>query len=166
MPAKQSLSFALEPRASIPFEDYVIDCAWSPDGTQLAVAGGEGKVALLNTTTASPSLAVIGEHLLGTLAIAWQPRAARFASAGQDGGVALWDATAARELKRWKPAIGAPQALQYSPSGELLAIAAGKTVSLWSPEGEKVHAFAAAASTPVALAFDKPGADIGVALNG
>src|SRR3954468_13521749 len=163
MPAKQSLSVALAPRASIPFDDYAVDCAWSPDGTQLAIAGGEGKVALLDATG---SLAIVGAHLLGTLAIAWQPHAARFATAGQDGSVALWDASAARELKAWTPAIGAPQALQYSPSGEMLAIAAGKTVSLWTPDGEKIHVFAAAASTAVALAFDKPGTDIGVALNG
>jgi WD40 repeat protein len=39
-------------------------------------------------------------------------------------------------------------------------------VSLWSPSGDKIHAFAPAASTAVALAFDKPGIDIGVALNG
>ena len=121
MPAKQSLSFALEPRASLPFDDYVVDCAWSPDGTQLAVAGGEGKVALLGCMPQRASLGGIGEHLLGTLAIAWQPRARRFATAGQDGAVALWDADDARELKRWKPAVAATQALQYSPGGELLA---------------------------------------------
>jgi len=166
MSVKQSLSYALEPRASLPFDDYVADCAWSPDGAQLAVAGGEGKVALLSAVAGTPSLEVIGEHLLGTLAVAWQPRTQRFASAGQDGSVALWDAAAAKELKRWKPAVGAPQALQYSPSGEMLAIAAGKVVSLWSADGAKLHAFAPASSTAVALTFDKPGTDIGVALNG
>ena len=166
MPAKQSLSFALEPRATLPFDDYVVDCAWSPDGSQLAVAGGEGKVALLSAAPDSLSLKVVGEHLLGTLAIAWQPHGRRFASAGQDGAVAIWDAEHARELVRFKPGLGAAQALQYAPNGELLAVAAGKVVSLWSPSGEKVHAFAPAASTAVALAFDKPGIDIGVALNG
>src|SRR3954464_14540349 len=104
MPAKQSLSFALEPRVSLGFDDYVADLAWSQDGAQLAIAGGEGKVALLAATAPTPSLEVIGEHLLGTLAVAWQPRAARFASAGQDGAVALWDAATGRPLKRWKPA--------------------------------------------------------------
>jgi WD40 repeat protein len=112
MPAKQSLSFALEPRVSLPFDDYVADCAWAPDGAQLAVAGGEGKVALLGLHAATPTLGDIGTHLLGTLAIAWQPRARRFATAGQDGAVALWDAEEARELKRWKPATAATQALQ------------------------------------------------------
>ena len=62
--------------------------------------------------------------------------------------------------------MAATQALAYSPDGELLASAAGKVVSLWSAGGEKMHAFAPAASTAVALAFDRPGTDIGVALNG
>jgi len=163
---KQSLSFALEPRAAAQLDDYVVDLAWSPDGRQLAIVGGEGKVALADATAEAFALAVIGEHMLGTLALAWQPHARRFATAGQDGAVALWDAAGAREFMRWKPAISATQALAYSPGGELLATAAGKSVTLWTAEGDKVHAFAPAASTAVSLAFDKPGMDIGVALNG
>jgi WD40 repeat protein len=162
--AKQSLSFALEPRAALQFDDYVADLAWSPDGRQLAVAGGEGKVALADAD--APSLAVIGEHMLGTLALAWQPHAKRFATAGQDGSVALWDAAGGREFLRWKPAVSATQALAWSPGGDLLATAAGKSVTLWSAQGEKIHAFAPAANAAVALAFDRPGTDLGVALNG
>src|SRR5688572_7016147 len=162
--ARQSLSFALEPRASLPFDDYVVDCAWSPDGKSLALAGGEGKVALINAADTF-ALNVIGEHLLGTLAVAWQPGAQRFATAGQDGAVALWDAAGA-PVKRWKPGMAATQSLVYSPDGATLASAAGKVVSLWSADGEKLHTFAPAASTAVALSFDRPGTDLGVALNG
>jgi WD40 repeat protein len=164
--AKQSLSFALEPRGSVSFDDYVADCAWSPDGAALALAGGEGKVGLASVTADGIALRNIGEHLLGTLAVAWQPRAQRFATSGQDGAVALWDAAGGAQVKRWKPAVTATQALAWSPSGELLATAAGKIVALWSEAGDKVHAFAPAASTAVALTFDRPGTDIGVALNG
>src|SRR3954469_21176373 len=163
---KQSLSFALEPRGAAQLDDYVVDLAWSPDGTQLAIAGGEGKVALAAVAAGAPAMRVIGEHLLGTLALAWQPRGTRVVTAGQDGAVVLWDAEAARELRRWKPGLSAAQALAWAPDGELLAIAAGKVVSLWNAQGEKVHSFAAAASTAVALAFDRPGTDLGVALNG
>jgi WD40 repeat protein len=163
--AKQSLSFALEPRAALAFDDYVADCAWSPDGKSLALAGGEGKVALASIGEQA-TIDVIGEHLLGTLAVAWQPRAHRFATAGQDGAVALWDAATAAQHKRWKPAVAAPQSLAWSPDGEILAVAAGKAVSLWTPEGDARHRFAPAASTAVALAFDRPGTDLGVALNG
>lgn len=164
--AKQSLSFALEPRATAVIDDYVAGCAWSPDGKSIAVAGGEGKVALARLDGPQLSLDVLGEHLLGTLAVAWRPRGRSFATAGQDGAVVLWDGDTGKQLKRWKPAPSPTQALAYSPGGELLATAAGKSVTLWTPEGEKVHAFAPAVSTAVALAFDKPGSDLGVALNG
>jgi WD40 repeat protein len=171
MAAKTSLAFALEPRASAAFDDYVVDCAWSADGGALAVAGGEGRVALARVAAlepGSPSLAldVLGEHVLGTIALAWQPRGTRFATAGQDGAIALWDAGTAQLVKRWKPSPTATQALAFSPDGEMLASAAGKAVTLWSATGEKVHAFAPAATSAVALAFDRPGTDLGVALNG
>lgn len=164
--AKQSLAFALEPRASATLDDYVVGCAWSPDGKSLAVTGGEGKVALARPGADSLAIEVIGEHLLGTIALAWQPRGSLFATAGQDGAVVIWDGETGKTLKRWKPAPAATQALAFSPDGQLLASAAGKVVTLWSPTGEKVHAFAPAASAAVALAFDKPGSDLGVALNG
>ena len=163
--AKQSLSFALEARAAAQLDDYVVDLAWSPDGKQLALAGGEGKVALAEVGE-KLSIATLGEHMLGTLALAWQPHARRFATAGQDGSVALWDAAAARQLKRWKPGVGATQALAWSPIGDALATASGKSVTLWSADGDRIHAFAPAASTAVGLAFDRPGTDLGVALNG
>jgi len=163
--AKQSLSYALEARAVAQLDDYVVDLAWSPDGRQLALAGGEGKVALADVD-GKFTVATLGEHLLGTLALAWQPHAKRFATAGQDGTVALWDAAEARQHKRWKPGVGATQALAWSPVGDVLATATGKSVTLWSAEGDKIHAFAPAASTAVALAFDRPGTDLGVALNG
>src|SRR5687768_9719222 len=103
MPAKQSLSFALEPRDVLSFDDFVAECAWSVDGRFLAVAGGEGRIGLA-TLAGDPELRTVGEHLLGTLAVAWQPRTQRFATSGQDGAIALWDAATASQLKRWKPA--------------------------------------------------------------
>ena len=166
MASKKSLSFALEPRASASIDDYVAEIVWSPDSTSFAIAGGEGKVALARAGADALSVEVLGEHLLGTLSIAWRPRANVFATSGQDSAVALWDGASGTEIKRWKPAPTPTQALAFSPDGEILASAAGKVVMLWSPNGEKMHAFAPAASTAVALAFDRPGTDLGVALNG
>src|SRR5919112_120288 len=110
MAAKQSLAFALEARASAALDDYVVDCAWSADGQSFAVAGGEGKVALARADGTALSLDVVGEHLLGTIALAWQPRGRLFATAGQDGAVALWDGESAKAVKRWKPSPTATQA--------------------------------------------------------
>ena len=47
----------LEPRASATLDDYVADLAWSADGKQLAIAGGEGGV-FLATHSASKSLGI------------------------------------------------------------------------------------------------------------
>jgi len=102
-------------------DDYVVDCAWSADGSSLAIAGGEGKVALGRAGGDALSLEVIGEHLLGTIELAWQPRGTLFATAGQDGAVALWDSKAGNAVKRWKPAPTATQALAFSPDGKWLA---------------------------------------------
>lgn len=165
MAAKQSLSFALEPRASAVLDDFVLDCAWSPDGRQIAVAGGEGKVALGALDGGQLALQVLGEHLLGTLALAWQPHGQRFATAGQDRHIALWDADG-RELLRFKAGNLPTQALAWSPDGGTLASAAGRVVTLWDSNGVRKHDFAPATSTPAALAFDRPGTDLGVALNG
>jgi WD40 repeat protein len=163
---KSSLSFALESRASVAFDDYVAALSWSTDGRAVAIAGGEGKVALARTEGGALRLDVVGEHLLGALAVAWRPNGGGFASSGQDGTVVLWDGDSGKAVKRWKPAPTPTQALAWSPGGELLATAAGRNVTLWSTEGEKVHAFAPANATAVALAFDRPGTDLGVALNG
>jgi WD40 repeat protein len=123
-------------------------------------------VALARLQDDALAVETLGEHLLGTLAIAWQPRANVCATSGQDGAIALWDTASGKPLKRFRPAPTPTQALAFSPRGELLASAAGKTVTLWSPTGDKVHAFAPNSSTAVALAFDRPGNDLGVALNG
>jgi len=164
--AKQSLSFGLEPRASASVDDYVVDCVWSPDGQSFAIAGGEGKVALARAAGDSLEVETVGEHLLGALSVAWQPHGKIFATSGQDAQVVLWDGASGKEIKRWKPGVTPTQAVSFAPSGEVFATATGKTVTLWSPLGEKIHAFAPAATSAVALAFDRPGTDLGVALNG
>ncbi len=156
----------LEPRVSVMLDDYIADCAWSPRGDQIAVAGGEGKVLLAAVGAGSLEVRQLGEHLLGTLAVAWQPRSTMFVTAGQDSAIASWDSTSAALIKRWKPAPVPTQALAFAPDGESFASAAGKQVTLWSAAGEKLHAFAPAGSSAAALAFDKPGSDLGVALNG
>jgi WD40 repeat protein len=123
-------------------------------------------VGLARIDAGGISLQTVGEHLLGTLSVAWQPHGNMFASAGQDGVLAWWDGAAGREKLRLKPAPTPTQALVWAPDGSMLASAAGKSVTLWSSLGEKIHGFAPAASTAVALAFDRPGTDLGVALNG
>jgi WD40 repeat protein len=154
-----------EPRATGTLDDYVAHLAWLPNGKSLAIAGGEGKVLVADFADDKLAIREVGEHMLGTLALAAHAKAPVFATSGQDG-VALWDAATGASVKRWRPGPLATEQLAFSPDGKSLASAAGKVVSLWSTTGEAVHAFAPAAGTASAIAFDKSGRDLGVALNG
>jgi WD40 repeat protein len=158
-------SASLTERSSIALDTYVVDIAWSHDGRALAVAGGEGAVALVENVAAKPSTRALGEHAMGTIAVAWRPGSSVVASSGQDSAVVLWD-TAGAEAKRLKPGMGWTEHLAYSPDGSLLATATGKVVSLWNGAGELVHKFEPHAATVAALTWDKPGRDLAAAIQG
>ena len=53
-------------------DDYVIDLAWSPDGTQLAAASATGPVSLLTRTEGTKRHELPG-HENGTNCLAWRP---------------------------------------------------------------------------------------------
>jgi len=100
-------------------EDYVIDLAWSPDGSQLAAAAGSGPVSLFAATDGARRHQLPG-HDNGTNCLAWQPGAAALATGGQDGAVKFWDAAAGQhtataalgsawvEHLGWRPARAVP----------------------------------------------------------
>jgi len=91
-------------------DDYVIDLAWSPDGSQLAAASAAGPITLLATTDGARRHELPG-HANGTNCLAWKPArlesenrgpgsgvspvtSGLLATGGQDGTVKFWDALA------------------------------------------------------------------------
>lgn len=154
----------LEPRGSVRLDDYVVDLAWSPDSRQMAVAGGEGRIFLLETTSLRAKQ--VGDHGLGALAVTWQPGGDRFASSGQDSRIAMHAADDGRVLVEKRPAMAWSTALAFSPDGTRLASAAGKQVFLWDTELELQLKPAPLEAGVAALAFDRSGRDLGVAVHG
>jgi len=96
-------------------DDYVIDLAWSPDGTQLAAASASGPVSIFKSSDGT-KLHELPGHENGTNCLAWKPvgrvipntlgstendeRRIKdnppylLATGGQDGNVKLWDTIA------------------------------------------------------------------------
>ena len=80
-------------------DDYAIDLAWAPDGSQLAAASASGPVSLFNVLDGARTHELPG-HADGTNCLAWRPTssAAVLATGGQDGAVKLWDAAAGQHV--------------------------------------------------------------------
>ncbi len=161
----------LEPRASLTLDDYVVSAAWAPDGSALAVVGGEGRVfriALdgLDRRGTRLNAVAAGSHAIGGLAAAWSPAGDAFATSGQDNSVVIRDALSGAARATFRPGMAWSEHLAYSPDGAQLAVASGKGLSLWSRDGTLLQRFAAQTGSIAALAWDRAGRELGAALNG
>jgi WD40 repeat protein/transcriptional regulator with XRE-family HTH domain len=116
--------------------DGVSGVAFSPDGTLLAAACGDGYVRLWNVASrqARPALPADPGAPGGVTGVAFSPNGRLLASADADGTVRLWDTATGRLAG---PALQAGDGfpvngVAFSPRGRLLASAdADGTVRLW-----------------------------------
>src|SRR5262249_36549364 len=68
----------------------VFSVAYSPDGTRLASAGGDGTVRIWDSTTGKPLLN-LRAHGSEVYSVAWNADGTRLASQSWDGTVKVWD---------------------------------------------------------------------------
>jgi WD40 repeat protein len=116
--------------------DFPVDLAWSPDGSSIVVAGGDGMVTLFDLRGGGPR--ELGTHAGGALAIAWQNGGNRVASAGQDGELRLWDARSGAVQCLHHDAEWTEQ-LAFSANGRLLAAATGRTLRIFDAAGKPLQ---------------------------
>ena len=121
-------------------DDYVIDLAWSPDGSQLAAASAAGPVTLFAALDGSLQHVLPG-HSEGTNCLAWQPgnnRSPQLAAApgasessaapvtvtlatgGQDGAVKFWDAGTGQHAATASLGSAWVEHLAWRPRGSVL----------------------------------------------
>lgn len=140
-------------------DDYVIRLAWSPDGTLLAVGAVEGPITLLDAQSGEVRHTLPG-HGFGTTDLSWHPEQGWLASVGQDGTVKVWDVANCTEL--WSQPGGAAwvEHVAWSPTGDLLASAAGRELRLWNVQGNLLHQYADHPSTIASLGWRPGGREI------
>nr|WP_083767853.1 hypothetical protein [Opitutus terrae] len=107
-------------------EDYVIDLAWSPDGTRLAAASASGPVSIYAAADGAKQHELPG-HTDGTNCLGWQPRSSSqlsaldsplvLATGGQDGAVKFWDAAAGQHVTTAELGSAWVEHLGWRPSG-------------------------------------------------
>ena len=101
-------------------DDYVIDLAWSSDGTRLAAASGSGPISVFEGKDGNRVHELPG-HTDGTNTIAWQPKPeastanSTLASGGQDGAVKFWDVIAGQHTTTAQLGTGWVEHLAWRP---------------------------------------------------
>jgi WD40 repeat protein len=142
-------------------DDYVIDLAWSPDGTMLAAASAAGPVHLLAAADGGTRHALPG-HENGTNAVAFAPANKQpstsnvqlLATGGQDGAVKFWDATAGQHTETQLIARGSVDCIAWKPGGvKILAAACGRTLASLLPEATQGNCSTETPKTISALAW-------------
>ncbi len=160
-------------------DDYVIDLAWSPDGSLLAAASAAGPVWLFASADGAKRHLLLG-HENGTNAIAFAPAAGFaagvgdpgiagspspatamqiLATGGQDGAVKLWDTVAGQHVATAKLGTDWVEHLAWAPAaqgGSVLAAAAGRKLALINPDASIRHQFKPAPKTITAFAWCPP----------
>jgi WD40 repeat protein len=148
-------------------DDYVIDLAWSPDGTTLAAASGSGPITLYSAHDGA-NRHVLPGHDGGTNAIAWRPGGPFLASGGQDGAVKLWDGDAGQHAGSASLGRAWVEHLAWRPEGPspILAAAAGRKFVFLHPDLSVRHEFKESPKTITALAWHPRGGCAAVAYFG
>ena len=148
-------------------DDYVIDMAWSPDGSMLAAASASGPVSLFSALDGS-KLHELPGHEGGANALSWRAGTATLATGGQDGSVKVWDAGAGQHVATAKLGQNWVEHLAWRPGGgePILAASAGRKLVFLNPDASVRHAFKDAPKTVSALAWHPKGGCAAVAYFG
>jgi len=127
---------------SPPYGDHVFCAEFSPDGRQIAYAGGYHLWANSRVTSVriwdleSRDVRSFEGHTGCVTGVAWNPKGDRLASCAWDGRIILWDVASGLPLTRLEPGARPRAMLQlsFSPDGHSLAIAGSEfTAHPWVP---------------------------------
>jgi WD40 repeat protein len=124
-------------------QDFVTSVQWSPDGARLAVSSVSGEVAIYDASAGKAEHLLSEAHADGCDVVAWRPDGQALATAGRDGKWRLWDLANGKAVVESEAGAIWPEHLAWSSQpiagkGHLLALSAGRQVSLWNEKGEPI----------------------------
>ncbi len=147
----------------VDLKDYIIDLAWSPDGSKLAAITVEGAVIMINDHGEKADFKQVGQHDGGANSLSWRHDGVEFATAGHDGLVKIWDGESGDELHVLEAGDSWVAKVVYSPRRDSLATAAGKHLKLWNEQREETYHSSDHSSTIADVGWNPDGSAVAVA---
>ena len=137
-------------------DDYALDCGWICQGRYLLVADVAGGLSAFSGDSGERIWQKQGLHQEGLLAVSIHPDGDRFATSGQDGCVLIWDSNQGDLMHSIQPGKAWVEHLAWSADGDHLAVAASKTVHIYTGDGEERWRTEEHPSTVSAIAWSRP----------
>ncbi|KAK3809372.1 MAG: WD40-repeat-containing domain protein [Benniella sp.] len=111
--------------------DSTRSCAYSPDGSSIAVGLDDGSISVYSTSNWERTL-TLERHIDVVKRVVFSPTGDKIASASADKTIRLWDVETGSQLQVLKIHASEVCGLAYSPHGNMIASGAvDKTVRLW-----------------------------------
>ena len=149
---RQAMAPAIPIAWQTSLDESAVSVDWSASGPWLAAASASGTVCLFDAASGT-CVQQLSAHRFGATRVAWHPQDARFATAGQDGFVRVWDARLDGLVNELDCGALWVEHIAWSDNGRLLATAAGRTLKVWTKEGELVREYPLHSHTIAAIAW-------------
>lgn len=120
---------------------YLLDIAWSPDGTMVAISRGQGScnpnaldtfVIELVSVTANQETRHLRGHTCPPNSLAWSPDGTTIVSSAVANGAFTWNVETGEIVSR-NPFSTGRTSLVWSPDGTKVAAGRGTLVEIWDP---------------------------------
>ena len=141
--------------------DFVVACAFSPNGARVVSASQDKTLKVWDAETGRELRALKG-HTESVDACAFSPDGARVVSASRDETLRLWDAETGRELRTLKGHTDGATACAFSPDGaRVVSASQDKTLKVWDAEtGRELRTLKGHTGSVYACAFSPDGARV------
>jgi len=154
----------LDQRWEVTLDDFITVTDIIGSGDRVLAGSLSGRAEILEAKTGE-TIAPLDGHAMGVLSGAWSPDGTSVATAGHDARLRLYRAadlapTASVALDGWGTTLA------WSPDAALVAVGAGRTVTVVEPDGTEVARWSDLPSTITAVAWSIDGMSVGAACYG